>query len=292
MVEVILTLNGVTWNFIIESYDESRSFGDTSLSITGRSTSALLSTPYALKRTYTYDDLIQAYQVVEAEIVRAQLANSFLVDWNIATDNVTPGWTILGGALSYSNLSPMEVINRVVQASGGYVNTHPSDRTLLINSKYPKAPWDWGLSTTNPDIIIPKAVIKKQSLKWEESPYYNSVFLSGENYGVTAYIKRAGTAGERPLDPITDPIINDEYIARERGRVELSGGGKKSAVTLDLPFHQSLGGLIRPGLLAEIDPSGIANDTIWRGITRSVSIRASWGNGLEVSQSITLERHY
>ena len=91
---------------------------------------------------------------------------------------------------------------------------------------------------------------------------------------------------------MVDPLITDAIVARERGIVELSRGGRTASVSMDIPLSSSLAGLVLPGTFVEVDPVGLERDSLWRGVVRGVSISAQWGDTLEVAQSIELERHY
>jgi hypothetical protein len=86
---------------------------------------------------------------------------------------------------------------------------------------------------------------------------------------------------------VVDPLISDPdgIAARARAEAVLSASGPGALIAADtlLTPNGSPGpGLIRPGLLVELD--GI------KGVVRSTRIGAQWTEGLTVRQSLTIER--
>lgn len=282
-VELELEINNLIWRVLVEEYDEKKVFAKTDITIKGRSVTAYLESPYAPVRSYTQTNTILSRQLAEAELTRPGLITGFSLDWQLI-DSL--GWSMPANSWSYNDLTPVQVIQAIANGAGGYVNSHPSQKSLIVLPDYPAPFWEWDALT--PAKTIPESLIKSRSLRWTEKPAYNGVYVSGENTGVTAFVKRTGTAGSFQAPMYVDPMITHISAARNKGISILSAGGKQSMVSLDLPMEPSLG-LVTPGTLIAVQPS--AGGT-WRGLVRSTAISAAWGKGLTVNQALDLERHY
>ncbi|MGD7195451.1 hypothetical protein [Ralstonia pseudosolanacearum] len=278
-VEIEITINGVSWVMLVESFDVRREFGQASLNIRGRSTVAYLAAPYAPKRSFVPGAPFTARQLAEQELTRAGLATGFALDWRL------PDWLVPEGSWGYQSLSPMEVIGRIAEAVGGYVNAHPRLRTLVAKPRYPVLPWQW--ATAPADRVLPIDVVKTLNLRWQEKPTFNAVYVSGERAGVTGHVVRAGTAGDLVAPTVVDGLITHADAARERGRAILADVGRQAVVTLELPMLSSIG-LLDPGLLLAVGEGG----STWRGLVRATSVAAEWNASLTVRQTIEVVRHY
>ncbi|MHA6887438.1 hypothetical protein [Ralstonia pseudosolanacearum] len=278
-VEIEITINGVSWVMLVESFDVRREFGQASLNIRGRSTAAYLAAPYAPKRSFVPAAPFTARQLAEQELTRAGLATGFTLDWRL------PDWLVPEGSWGYQSLSPMEVIGRIAEAVGGYVNAHPRLRTLVAKPRYPVLPWQW--ATAPADRVLPIDVVKTLNLRWQEKPTFNAVYVCGERVGVTGHVVRAGTAGDLVAPTVVDGLITHADAARERGRAILADVGRQAVVTLELPMLSSIG-LLDPGLLLAVGEGG----STWRSLVRATSIAAEWNASLTVRQTIEVVRHY
>lgn len=280
-VEVELSINGIVWRVIVESFSENKQFAKTAVSITGRSKTAYLDSPYAPMRSLVQSEATTSRQMAEAELSRVGLVTGYTLDWQLVD---ALGWAMPENTWSYQDLTPIQVIQYIAEGAGGYVNSSTLGDSIIVLPDYSVPFWQWASATV--DKTIPLSLIKTQSLKWTEKPNYNGVYVSGENTGVTGFVRRYGTDGGFQAPAFVNPMISAEAAARSKGTSILSSGGKQASVGLDLPMHEDLG-LVTPGMLIEVDPSAP-----WRGIVRSTSIAAAWNNGLSVTQSIELERHY
>jgi hypothetical protein len=285
-VEVELAINSQVWRFAIEGYTDDEEFAKTNITVKGRSLTAYLEDPYAPTRSFKQATALNSRQFAEAELTRPGLVTGYSLDWQLI-DSL--GWLMPADTWSYSELTPIQVIQNIVQGAGGYVNSHPADKQLLVKAKYPTPYWEWSAATGL--LTIPRSFVKRQSLEWHEKPAYNGVYVSGENTGVTAFVKRTGTAGEFQAPMFVNPMISAAAAARNKGMSILSAGGKQATVSLDLPMEASLG-LVSPGVMVEVTNGGLGTAPAWRGIVRSSSVAANWGRGLTVNQSLRVERHY
>lgn len=278
-VEVELELNGVLFRFVVETYSGSEQFATSSeVSLEGRSFSAYLDAPYALTRSYTPG--VDLYSKAMAE---AELPGGFSLDWDLVSEL---GWNIPASAWGYADLTPVQVIKALAEGVGGYLNSHPLIRELQVRPAYPVAPWHW--ATTLSDVTITSNLITSRSLGWAQKPSYNGVYVRGEAIGVQRYAFMTGTDGAILAPSFVSALVTDEDAAREAAIAVLGSGGKQATVSLTLPLESSVG-LVVPGKLVRVVD---ASETAWKGLSRGVSISARWSDGLVISQSLELERHY
>lgn len=292
-VEVEFTLNGFLWKFVVESYSEDRQFGSQTVTINGRSRSAYLDAPYVnpLSGVVTAD--LYARQIVEDQVTKY----GFSVDWKINDGNPDAypnGWLVKANSFSFQSLSPMAIINKVVEAVGGYINTDPSSDILHVLPGYPTASWHWNDVGASFDLSLKKSIVTRQSLKWTSSQTFDAIWVSAEVYGQCNYVFKSWVSPAAAVvkDTVTHPLLGDAFACRERGKVELSSGGLSASMTLDLPLSKGLAGLVLPGAFLEVDPVGIPGDELWRGLVRSTAIVATRSPAFSVVQTLELERHY
>lgn len=282
-VEVELEINGLVWRLLVEKYSTKEVFAKTDINISGRSVTAWLDEPYAPVRSFVQTTALTSRQYAEAELARAGLVTGFTLDWQLVD---ALGWQMPAYTWSYTDLTPVQVIQAIAQGAGGYVNSHPSAKELIVRAEYPRPFWEW--ATAPVDHTIPESLILSRSLDWEERPVYNGVYVSGELTGVNDFVRRTGTSGAMQAPPFVGPMISAHAAARSKGIAILSASGKQARVGLELPMEPTLG-LITPGMLVQVQKDASNN---WRGLVNSTQIGAAWGDSLTVSQSIELERHY
>lgn len=278
-VEIEITVNKVVWRMLVEQFDGYREFGQSRLSIRGRSLVAYLAEPYAPTRSFVANDPFTAQQLAEQELNRAGLVTGFHLDWQL------PDWLVPADSWGYESLTPIGVINRIVATVGGYLNAHAYRKTLIAKPRYPALPWEW--PSHIPDRTIPIEVIKTLSLRWQEKPRFDAVYVAGEHQGVIGRVVRANSAGERYAPMVVDSLITHADAARERGRTILADTGKQALLTLELPMLPTIG-LLEPGCLLQVG-EGQVN---WQGLVRSTRIVAAWSESLTVRQTLEVERHY
>lgn len=285
-VEVELEINSNVWRFLVEDYNIGEEFGKTTISVRGRSLTAYLGEVYAPTRSYVQGAGITARALAEDALTYAGVPTGYTIDWNLGG---LLGWELPAGAVSYSNLTPVQIVQLIATGGGGYVNSHPSAKQLLVRADYPVPFWGWAGATVNK--TIPKSLVTSRSLQWLEKPAYNGVYVSGQNVGVNDLIRRNGTAGDYLAPMVVDQMIGDSVASALRGTSILSAGGKQASVGLSVPLHASLG-VLTPGMLIEVVNGGFGTEPAWRGLIRGVSISAAWNRSLKINQSVEVERHY
>lgn len=278
LTEIELGINGIVWRFVVENYGKKSQFAKTDVTIGGRSLTAYLTEPYAAKRDYNHAAPSFAAALADSELNRGGEVSGFELDWQLID---ALGWPVPANTLNYQGLTPLQAIQKIATAGGGFVQSHPSEPTVMVVPDYPIASWQWSGATPN-KIILPD-LIKSESLQWQEKPAYNGVYVEGVTSGVVAFVKRTGTAGENQAETFVDRMTCDQSAARQKGLSILSEGGKQARMSIDLPMHNSIG-LLLPSMLIEVSGQ-------WRGLVRGVSISVQQ-KGLSITQSIDVERHY
>jgi hypothetical protein len=278
-VQLRLTLDGIPWVFAVDAIGRTSAFGKTGVSISGRSVTALIGAPYLRATTRSNTEPRLAQQLA----LEALQYSGVDLDWGL-TD-----WLVPTAAWSHQG-TPLDAVQAIAQAAGGYLQSHRSAAALLTRHPYsqrtgdnPGAPWGWMTGPADvelaPDAIITEGVDRR------DGPDINAVYVSGTTQGVLAQVKRTGSAGDKLGAMVTDALITDAAAARQRGLAILGTAGPQYNVRMDLPVLTGVGqpGVLDVGQLVQI------NTTVpWRGRVRAVSVAAK---SPSLRQSITLERH-
>ena len=278
-VRLRLTLDGIPWVFAVDTMSRTSAFGKTGVSISGRSVTALIGAPYlrATARTNTEARLAQ------------QLALDALQFSGVALDWGLTDWLVPTAAWSHMG-TPLDAVQAIAQAAGGYLQSHRSEATLLTRHPYsqrtgdlPGAPWGWMTGAADVE-LAPDAIIT-EGLERKDGPDINAVYVSGTAQGVLAQVKRTGSAADKLAAMVTDALITDAIAARQRGLSILGTAGPQYNVRMDLPVLTGVGqpGVLDVGQLVQINAA-----QPWRGRVRAVSVSAK---SPSLRQSITLERH-
>lgn len=276
-VEVQIGINNYQFTAIIESWGESRAFGNAGYTVSGRSRSALLAAPYSPLKSRLEASARTANQLADDELINT--------GWTLVWD--APDWLVPAGVYSYQGKTLMDSILAVAQAAGLVVQPDPVEKIIRVCPRYPVSPWAWDAAT--PDAVIYDYHVISASARWSPKPEYNGVYVSGQNAGVVVYGKRAGTAGEVVAPMVVDALITEVAAGQERARNILADTGKISMVTLSMPVYYTAPGLILPGKLVEV------RDTTetWRGMVISVGVDIQNNGGeLTATQMLEIERHY
>jgi hypothetical protein len=200
-----------------------------------------------------------------------------------------------GGVWYYQDLAPIDVISQIAAARGAVLQSHPSDPTLIVQSRYPVSPWSWSAGLA--DVALPSSWITGINAQQQSKPMYDAVIIAGQQQGVLAKVTRDASAGETFAQQVVDQLMVTPGVAAERGRNVLSDRGIQEQVDMDIPLFApgtitaGMSGLYSPLLLVDVqDP-----DDPWQGQTVGVSISARRGGqdnkALEIWQRVSLERH-
>lgn len=279
-VQLRVTMDGIPWVFSIDTMKRSQVFGKTGVSITGRSVTALIGAPYL--RAITRDN-------TGGSMLAQQLALSALQYTGVDLDWGLTDWMVPAGAWSHQG-TPLDAVQAIAQAAGGYLQSHRSEPTLLTRHPYsqragdnPGAPWGW--MTGPADVELAPDAIITDGTERKDGPDINAIYVSGTTQGVLGLVKRTGTAGDKLAAMVTDALITDAIAARQRGLSVLGSAGSKYNVVLELPVLTGLGqpGVLNVGQLVQINAA-----TPWRGRVRAVSVASKRPT---LRQTVTLERH-
>ncbi len=279
-VEVLATINGYSWRFMIESWSEQKSFGRAEYTITGRSPSAELAAPYAPLATGVNTSQLTSVQIAEEQLINT----GWTIDFT-AFDS----WLVPAGALTYNNVPPLKVIQSVAEATGGRLQTHRENNQLIVRPRLHSLPWGWSAAT--PDLSISDYVVRQLGREFKPGVAYNAVFVGGETQGVLCKVYRSGTAGDKAAPMVTDALLTETAPCRARGKMIIGRSGKWSRETLELPLTApgDLPGLLETGMLVSM----AEGSEIWRGQVVGINVSAAWqrGKGLVVTQNIDVERY-
>lgn len=281
---VDFTCNGNLWRFILDDCSDSVSFGESSLTIKGKSRAMLLAHPYATQRGFKFDTAMSARQIADAELNRNGVPSGFTLDWQLAGVN---GWNVPANTYSYTGKTPINSLQWIAEAAGGFINTDMSADVLHVLAHYPIPSWEWAAQT--PSINLPMSLITSRSRGRINKPSYNGVTIYGENdNGIGALIKRTGTSGGYQPPMVTSDLMTDQEAAISRGKMILSDTGDVGNIGISMPLVADIG-VLKPSTLI-----GVNDGEQWVGMVRGTTItgRLSSNRALEIDQSIDVERHF
>lgn len=267
--EVVIHINGQQWQCVCDGWQSSESFGRQSATLTGRSRSAYLSPTHTLAQAVG-----EGSPATMGQLAAALLPVGWTLEWQAAD------WVVPGGFFSLDNQTPIEAIKYLADSAGAFVLPHQRNRHLVIKPRYPTAPWQ--LEDAVADVAIPRAIIITLGSDFQPGHAANGIWVSGGHQGISALVKRAGTAGERQAPAITHPLVCDVMAARAQGVVGLAKTMPRRTQTIELPLSADTG-LILPGALLAIEG--------WKGYNRGVRVSAALSdNAMTVRQQLSVER--
>lgn len=283
-------LDGIPFVFAIDALTRTAKFGQTGVAISGRSVTALIGAPYM--RVATFDNAGGA--LMAQQLATNALASTGVdLDWGVGSGALANGglidWLVPTNAWSFQG-TPLDAVQAIAQAAGGYLQSHRSAATLLTRHPYgqrmgdnPGAPWGWLTGAADVE-LAPDALIT-QSTERKDGPDLNAVYVSGTTQGVLGLVKRTGSAADKLAVMVSDALITHTDAARQRGLSILGAAGHKYNIVLELPVLTGSGqpGVLDVGQLVQVNAA-----TPWRGRVRAVSVAAKRPS---LRQTVTLERH-
>jgi hypothetical protein len=285
--QLLIELDGLQFSGIVMNRAFDEAFGGRGCSITVHSRTALLAGPRALvtQRVGLFDRTAQQLALEALDLT------GFALGWGLSD------WLVPAGAWSHSG-TPLNAVQTIVEAAGGYLQSHRTAATLQARHPYRDlplagggtlvgAPWYWNHIDVVPDVELPPGVLTRIGVEEDDGPDVNGVYLQGTHWGNWALYKRAGTAADKLASPVTDPLLTDDQAHRQRGRSIVGQAGLKQRLTYELPVIPS--GVSAPGVLDVGQLIQINEAQPWRGMVRSVSVSAPIMG--EVRQTVEIERH-
>ena len=267
-----ILVNGNEHHMLLENRSRSRSFANDRFTLTGRSQTALLDSPYSAVRSFLQENERTSVQLVQAEIDRSSGQSN--LNWQLIDDL---GWIVANQSLSYNNLSPIAAIKLVVESGGGFIYSEKGSNTLSIKPQYKKTYWD-SMAVDDYDRLIPESIVLSQSTDYEQYPNYNAITLTNDRSGATGQVKRTSTAGDVIYPSENNPLFNHVSMT-SFGKSKLAKSGMVETHTFDMPINAEIGECAPGEILA-------FNAEFW-GIIDSVSV--SFTNAI-VKQTVKVER--
>jgi hypothetical protein len=270
--EVLATINGQPWKFLLDVPSTNRAFNRDQVTLKGRSRSAWLQDPYTPATNRSEAEARTMQQLGEAALD--------LTGWTLNWEG--EDWLVPAGRYNSFN-TPIGALIRLANTTDDGLYTDPDLQILTLQKRWPVA--SWLIDGEVADLLIPEAAI----ITLSKSPRYtqplNGVYVSGESHGVLGFVKIAGTDGAlQPSDPIVNELLCDEagVAARQRGINALSDSGSGFTMEAETLFYPPTFPLVPPGLIVSI--AGM------KGVSRACRVTATWSQGLQIKQSIELER--
>ncbi|AVS75635.1 hypothetical protein [Paracidovorax cattleyae] len=236
--ELEAVVNGVPFRLRLERLVEDRRFlPQLRWSVSGKGKAMLLGAFYAPTRTFASTAASTAQQLAADALTVNGVSNGWALDWQIVD------WLVPAGAWSMQG-TPIDAINDIVAAAGGYVQPHATDPVLRVLPRYPAASWTWG--GVVPDYEIPGSAAEVVGIEHLDKPAYDRVFLGGVGAGVFGPFTRAGSAGTTLAPPVNHALITHADVHRARGIAELSDTGRQEHISLRMQVLPDTG-VIVPG---------------------------------------------
>ncbi len=261
-IELMASVNGTSFRLLAESISRERSFGESSVHVSGRGQNAVLSAPYAPVMTFANSQARTARQLMDDVLTLNGVSMGWGVDWGLSD------WNVPAGVFAHQG-TWIEALHAIANAAGGYLMPHRTDRSVLVRHRYPVVPWEWG--TVTPDFVLPVDAVQRESLRWIEKPAYNRVFVSGQELGVLAQVTRAGTAGDVLAPMVVDALVTEAAVARQRGLCVLAETGRQIELGLRLPVLAETG-IIEPGAFVRYQDGSVNR----MGLVRSTSVQVGF----------------
>ncbi|RLV61010.1 hypothetical protein D5018_03990 [Parashewanella curva] len=267
-----LTINGYEFFAFCEQCSVSRSFNQTRHSATGRSRVAELALPH--QRPISYNNTVdRSFAGAVSDI----LQNS---GWSADVSAIND-FTIPAGALSLSQVSPIEAVNQMAGQLGCMLECDDEKRTIKVLPKFPTTPWNFNDATV--DVSLHESVITNHSETEQINKLCNACWVRGEQFGVSAKVKRTGSAGDVPAADINQPLIVHNSAAQLAGTHAIAETGRKRNHSITVPIMNDLPPL-KSGMLL-----GVALDgRTFKATINSVNIDVRIGDNAAITVSQTV----
>jgi len=274
-----IDVNGWQAQALVDDWSEDVQFGRRAISINARGLTAELAAPWLLAGSGT-NALGDVQQVLAALL---PLDSGFNLEWGLLSDPMP--WSVPADAWSWQGQTPIEAIHAAAQGVGLRLDPDPNARTLTLTPHYPVTPWEQELA--DPDLVVPVASILNYRRRYTPPTQANAVYVHGtDTGGITGYVRRTGSAGDRLAQTAQHPLITHTDAARVLGtRLLAAQHQQPSWQTLTLP----VGGvypIAQIGQLVHLD----AGDDSDRGTVTAWRLQvATKGDGaVTVRQTLTL----
>lgn len=267
-----IVVNGDEHHMMLESRSRSQKFASITYSLTGRSITSLLDSPYSSTRSFTQENERTSVQLAQAELDRAN--QQIDLKWQLIDEL---GWILQTDSLSYSNLTPIAALKLLSEAGGGFIYSEKSGRQITIKPLYKKMFWNV-VNEQDYDVLIPESIVTDLSTDYELYPDYNGITLTNDRTGLTGQIKRRDTAGDVLCESVNN-VLFEASSMEGFSKSRLAKAGMVETHQLVMPLTSQIAECL-PGDL-------IGYNGQWWGTIESVSVSFSYA---AVSQTIKIER--
>lgn len=266
-------INELQFAILAEKPTRTRSFGQTTHNLNGRSVTARLGADYA-----SASDKLFNLDNYASQIVGEQLQD---LPFTIESFEVAD-WLIPASTYSVSNKTPIAVISEIADAAGGFVESHPFDAKLRIKKRWKVNAWN--MATSTPDVIIPADVIVLTDDSTEQNTRFNTVMLVGS---VGHGVYRALQGKDMPAPTRDNALYTDQAVTVPAGTAILSDSGTHGIYTLKMPMVEGLQ-LATLGDIWQVNDVGGA----WLAVVTGIAIDVQLDNDApKVYQTLNVDRY-
>ena len=231
-VVVQVSINGYIWQFLVDDPTRSEAFNADTYTVTARSITARLATPYTRPRDYTSTSSATAQQHALTELP----LSGWTLNWT------APDWIVPAGAWTYQGLNPQQAITRLAAAVGATLQSDRAGQGLVVQPRYPVMPWN--LPDAIPDYSLPlSACLRTQRRPSVPGTRPNAVYVQGgEVGGVLGRVFKSDTAGDISRATVVGALITDTIAARGLGGQLLADGWQPPEVAdILVPLTEAAG---------------------------------------------------
>ena len=268
-----LTINGYDFFTYVEKRTKSERFNNKTYTATGRSRFVELTEPYARATSYT-NEAPKTLLGLMSDIIK-------LYPWTILSEIIDYPVPALG--FSYKDKTPAQALAMCANAIGAMLKIDDSTQVITVLPKWPVMPWVTDAATC--DVVINDSVIITHSTTDIIQSESNVVMVRGEQQGISAKVKRAGTLADLYASDVVDKLITDNQAARQRGSYELANTGNKEQSIIRTKLLNDLPPIV-PGMLIGIQ----YESSLYKATCDSTNVTATVSNEgkITVNQTITL----
>lgn len=263
--EIEVNINQYKFVVDIDDIKVQQEFNRKSIEISVSSTASRLKTIKA----HNIDNDLSSIAIMSAQLIRDDLETGFKFVSKNSVD-----WIIPSGIIEYDDAFALDIINSIALSVGDTVISHAYKKEIIVKEKY---------SSDQPIYKLPIGKLFDYSTNEENSTEYNAIVVTGENKGITAVVKKEGTAGEKIAPMIVNRLITDQSAAR-RAAINSIFNSNDRSITIDVEsilFKESP--MIYPS-----DVVQIGNDFGW---VDDVKIRCEMADkALIVRHSMSIEK--
>lgn len=159
----------------------------------------------------------QRLNTIKAHKIDIDMSSNAIMAAQLHRDDLVTGfefinsdvdWIIPANLIEYDDANALDIISQFGVATEDIVVSHAYEKEIMIKPKYP---------TGDPVYSLPSDKLFDYSEATSKGNIYNAIVVSGENVGVTAVIRKEGTAGEKIAPMVINKLITEEQAARRVG---------------------------------------------------------------------------